>query len=164
MIIAMSKFRCKCLNLTVHVKEKATREADGKAFVAETCTAAFFDQGLYEVELAIGGITKVSIPLIVWNEKTFWNNVKTILFDKTANAWRAFCFSQLRYLCLEVKNIEIFPLLFCFTSSTKLCFLDNPCKEVYLVTRKDYCIRFTVQVSCIRSRKFYTPITDNVRT
>lgn len=57
----MSKFRCKCLNLTVHVKEKATREADGKAFVAETCTVAFFDQGLYEVELAIGGITKVNI-------------------------------------------------------------------------------------------------------
>ena len=63
LLIAMSKFRCKCLNLTVHVKEKATREADGKAFVAETCTAAFFDQGLYEVELAIGGITKVNISL-----------------------------------------------------------------------------------------------------
>lgn len=60
----MSKFRCKCLNLTVHVKEKATREADGKAFVAETCTSAFFDRGLYEVELAIGGITK-EVPSLV---------------------------------------------------------------------------------------------------
>lgn len=82
MLIAMSKFRCKCLNLTVHVKEKATREADGKAFVAETCTAAFFDQGLYEVELAIGGITKVSIPLIVCNQKAFWSYLKKLLLTK----------------------------------------------------------------------------------
>ena len=67
----MSKFRCKCLNLTVYVKEKATREADGKAFVAETCTAPFFDRGLYEVELAIGGITKVNTRFAVCNRKNF---------------------------------------------------------------------------------------------
>ena len=61
----MSKFKCKCLNVTVHVKEKATRETNGRAFVSETCTAAFFDQELYEVELAVGGITKVNIPLVL---------------------------------------------------------------------------------------------------
>lgn len=58
----MSKFKCKCLNVTVHVKEKATREADGKAFVSEPGKTAFFSQELYEVELAVGGITKVIIP------------------------------------------------------------------------------------------------------
>lgn len=73
----MSKFRCKCLNLTVHVKEKATREANGKAFVAETCTAAFFDQELFEVELAVGGITKVNISLVVYNQKHFGASSKT---------------------------------------------------------------------------------------
>lgn len=73
----MSKFRCKCLNLTVHVKEKATREANGKAFVAETCTAAFFDQELFEVELAVGGVTKVNISLVVYNQKHFGASSKT---------------------------------------------------------------------------------------
>lgn len=59
----MSKFKCKCLNVTVHAKEKATREADGKAFVSEPDQrTAFFSQELYEVELAVGGITKVMIP------------------------------------------------------------------------------------------------------
>lgn len=61
----MSKFKCKCLNVTVHVKEKATRETNGRAFVSETCTTAFFDQELYEVELVVGGITKVNIPLVL---------------------------------------------------------------------------------------------------
>lgn len=89
----MSKFRCKCLNLTVHVKEKATREADGKAFVAETCTAAFFDRGLYEVELAIGGITKVNTPLAVCNRNHF-GAISKNLVDKIAKVWRAFCVSQ----------------------------------------------------------------------
>ena len=61
----MSKFKCKCLNVTIHVKEKATREADGKAFVSEVgkLKSAFFSQDLYEVELAVGGITKVRIVL-----------------------------------------------------------------------------------------------------
>ena len=57
----MSKFKCKCLNVTVHVKEKATRYADGKAFVSELEKSAFFSLDLYEVELAVGGITKVII-------------------------------------------------------------------------------------------------------
>lgn len=91
----MSKFRCKCLNLTVHVKEKATREADGKAFVAETCTAAFFDRGLYEVELAIGGITKVNTLLAVCNRNHF-RAISKNLVDKIAKVWRAFCVSQLQ--------------------------------------------------------------------
>lgn len=59
----MSKFKCKCLNVTIHVKEKATREADGKAFVSEVGKSPFFSQDLYEVELAVGGITKVRIVL-----------------------------------------------------------------------------------------------------
>lgn len=54
----MSRFKCKCLNVTIHVKEKATREADGKAFVSEVGKSPFFSQDLYEVELAVGGITK----------------------------------------------------------------------------------------------------------
>lgn len=60
----MSKFKCKCLNVTVHVKEKATREADGTAFVSEDCWVAFFNQELFEVELAVGGITKVNFALL----------------------------------------------------------------------------------------------------
>ena len=59
----MSKFKCKCFNVTVHVKEKATREADGKVFVSEPDKSPFFSQELFEVELAVGGITKVMIPL-----------------------------------------------------------------------------------------------------
>ena len=55
----MSKFKCKCLNVTIHVKEKATREAEGTAFVSENCSEPFFTKELYEVELAVGGITKV---------------------------------------------------------------------------------------------------------
>lgn len=55
----MSKFKCKCLNITIHVKEKATREAKGTAFVSENCSESFFTKELYEVELAVGGITKV---------------------------------------------------------------------------------------------------------
>lgn len=61
----MSKFKCKCLNVTLHVKEKATREADGKAFVSENCAVSFFDEELYEVELAVGGITKVNFSLLL---------------------------------------------------------------------------------------------------
>ena len=57
----MSKFKCKCLNVTIHVKEKATREADGKAFMSQPEKSTFFLQDLYEVELAVGGITKVKI-------------------------------------------------------------------------------------------------------
>ena len=143
----MSKFRCKCLNLTVHVKEKATREADGKAFVAETCTAAFFDRVLYEVELAIGGITKVNTSLAVCNRKHF-GAISKILLTKSRRFGALFAFHSFNKLkFLDLKNIKIFRMIFCFTGNTKLCFLDNPCKEVYLVTRKHYCISFTVQVS-----------------
>lgn len=60
----MSKFKCKCMNITVHVKEKATREADGKAFVSQPVKSTFFSLDLFEVELAVGGITKVKIHLI----------------------------------------------------------------------------------------------------
>lgn len=54
----MSKYKCKCLNITIHVKEKATRETDGKAFVSSPEKTAFFLLDLSEVELAVGGITK----------------------------------------------------------------------------------------------------------
>ena len=57
----MSKYKCKCLNITIHVKEKATRETDGKAFVSSPEKTAFFLLDLSEVELAVGGITKVII-------------------------------------------------------------------------------------------------------
>ena len=56
----MSKYKCKCLNITIHVKEKATRETDGKAFVSSPEKTAFFLLDLSEVELAVGGITKVT--------------------------------------------------------------------------------------------------------
>ena len=56
----MSKFKCKCLNVTIHVKEKVMREASGEAFVSDACVSAFFAGELYEVELAVGGITKVT--------------------------------------------------------------------------------------------------------
>lgn len=62
---AMSKFKCKCLNITVHVKEKATREVDGKAFVSQPVKSTFFSLDLFEVELAVGGITKVKIHIIL---------------------------------------------------------------------------------------------------
>ncbi len=103
-LYAMSKFKCKCLNVTVHVKEKATREANGKAFVSETCTAAFFDQELYEVELAVGGITKVNISLDFCTQIDFQcsfedtvssSHVKVFLLVKPRKVWRAFCFSRL---------------------------------------------------------------------
>ncbi|KAJ7373699.1 hypothetical protein OS493_011308 [Desmophyllum pertusum] len=69
----MSKFKCKCLNVTVHVKEKATREANGRAFVSETCTTAFFAQELYEVELAVGGITKEVGSLVTETRVDDWD-------------------------------------------------------------------------------------------
>lgn len=61
----MSKFKCKCMNITVHVKEKATREVDGKAFLSQPVKSTFFSLDLFEVELAVGGITKVKIHLIL---------------------------------------------------------------------------------------------------
>lgn len=69
----MSKFKCKCLNVTVHVKEKATRYADGKAFVSELEKSAFFSLDLYEVELAVGGITKEVGSLVKETKIEDWN-------------------------------------------------------------------------------------------
>lgn len=69
----MSKFKCKCLNVTVHVKEKATREADGTAFVSEDCKVVFFNQELFEVELAVGGITKEVGSLVRETKAEDWD-------------------------------------------------------------------------------------------
>ena len=98
----MSKFKCKCLNVTVHVKEKATREADGKAFVSEPDKSPFFSQELFEVELAVGGITKVMILLgslarnfEVQNHKATSAVMKiyfntSFFVDNPSKVWRAF--------------------------------------------------------------------------
>ena len=71
----MSKFKCKCLNVTIHVKEKATREAEGTAFVSENCSEPFFTKELYEVELAVGGITKVICALIVLSRYSAYKGI-----------------------------------------------------------------------------------------
>lgn len=71
----MSKFKCKCLNVTIHVKEKATREAEGKAFVSENCSQPFFAKELYEVELAVGGITKVICALILLSRHSVYEGI-----------------------------------------------------------------------------------------
>lgn len=69
----MSKFKCKCMNITVHVKEKATREADGKAFVSQPVKSTFFSLDLFEVELAVGGITKEVGSLVRETKIEDWN-------------------------------------------------------------------------------------------
>lgn len=69
----MSKFKCKCLNVTIHVKEKATREAEGTAFVSENCSEPFFTKELYEVELAVGGITKEVGSLVRETQAEDWD-------------------------------------------------------------------------------------------
>ena len=106
-LCTMSKFKCKCLNVTLHVKEKATREADGKAFVSENCAVAFFDEELYEVELAVGGITKVNISLLFRRYKDFIppvslrrfvSHVKVFMLTKRRSFGGLFAFSRLRSL------------------------------------------------------------------
>lgn len=103
----MSKFKCKCMNITVHVKEKATREADGKAFVSQPVKSTFFSSDLFEVELAVGGITKVKIHMFlseisaciyfrfVFFLFSFW--YKLLIYNQTVAAgcevWRAFSIS-----------------------------------------------------------------------
>lgn len=54
----MTKYKCECLNVTLHVKEKSVREANGKDFV--TVPSGLFAEEICEVELAVAGITKVS--------------------------------------------------------------------------------------------------------
>lgn len=86
----MSKFRCKCLNFIVYVKEKVICEVDGKVFVVEICMVVFFDWGFYEVELVIGGIMKVNIFLVVCNRNYFGVILKNF-FDKIVKVWCVFC-------------------------------------------------------------------------
>lgn len=57
----MSKFKCKCLNVIVYVKEKVICYVDGKVFVLEFEKLVFFFLDFYEVEFVVGGIIKVII-------------------------------------------------------------------------------------------------------
>lgn len=64
----MSKFKCKCLNVIIYVKEKVICEVEGIVFVFENCFEFFFIKELYEVELVVGGIIKVicSVCFSIW--------------------------------------------------------------------------------------------------
>ena len=59
----MTKYKCECLNVTLHVKEKSVREANGKDFV--TVPSGLFAEEICEVDLAVAGITKVSTQYFV---------------------------------------------------------------------------------------------------
>ena len=56
----MTKLRCPCLNVCIHVKENAERQTEGNSFVSESCEGNFFSNNLCEIELGVGGITKVT--------------------------------------------------------------------------------------------------------
>lgn len=56
----MTKLRCRCLNVCIHIKENSPRESDGKTFVSDSNEENFFANNLLEVELGVGGITKVN--------------------------------------------------------------------------------------------------------
>lgn len=85
----MSKFKCKCLNVTIHVKEKATREAEGTAFVSENCSEPFFTKELYEVELAVGGITKEVGSLVRETKAEDWDVFSCINCNMDTHALHA---------------------------------------------------------------------------
>ena len=57
---AMTKLRCPCLNVCIHVKENSQKETEGKIFVSDIYNGTFFSNNLLEVELGVGGITKVN--------------------------------------------------------------------------------------------------------
>ncbi|XP_032233015.2 uncharacterized protein LOC5508361 [Nematostella vectensis] len=69
----MSKLKCECLNITVHVQTNASRETEGKDFVSESCTNVFFAGKLLEVELAVGGIKMEVESLIRSNRVEDWD-------------------------------------------------------------------------------------------
>ena len=53
----MSRFKCECLNVTLHAKEKSVRKVNGQDFVTDA--VGFFAGEICEVDLAVAGITKV---------------------------------------------------------------------------------------------------------
>ena len=57
--LEMTKLRCRCLNVCIHIKENSQRESQGKTFVSDGNEGNFFSNNLLEVELGVGGITKV---------------------------------------------------------------------------------------------------------
>lgn len=136
----MSKFKCKCLNVTIHVKEKATREAEGTAFVSENCSEPFFTKELYEVELAVGGITKVicsvRFSIRTGNTKGYFKVASSCALSVTSRKALARFSSYTRstlfnHLCFAFKFLVVYRRISLHRR-----------KEVGPVTCRAYCIRF----------------------
>jgi hypothetical protein len=56
----MVKLYCNCLNICINTQGKDLKELEGESFLTNTSTDDFFKARIYEVQLAVGGIQKVS--------------------------------------------------------------------------------------------------------
>ena len=60
LIYQMAKLRCKCLNICIHAQGSDLKELNGESFLNGNDKDDFFNGKIYEVQLALGGIRKVS--------------------------------------------------------------------------------------------------------